>query len=175
MPYLGSTVFFVVLAATLSLALTGWLLLTRALTPRFVVAARDAWARRPLSTLLLGAVLGAGATLVGVVLLKTGLPILRLGGGLLLGALLLASLAGLTGLAELVGARLPGRHDDASPWRRTLRGALVLEASFVTPLLGWLAWLPLALLGGLGASAQAAGARLAQRLSGAPEPADAQA
>ncbi|HJL26051.1 MAG TPA: hypothetical protein RMH80_27805, partial [Polyangiaceae bacterium LLY-WYZ-15_(1-7)] len=96
MPYLGSTVFFVVLAATLSLALTGWLLLTRALTPRFVVAARDAWARRPLSTLLLGAVLGAGATLVGVVLLKTGLPILRLGGGLLLGALLLASLAGLT-------------------------------------------------------------------------------
>lgn len=64
--------------------------------------------------------------------------------------LLLANL-GFAGLASTIGARLPSPRDLERPWLSTLRGGVLLELSFVVPIVGWFLLLPVSLLIGVGA------------------------
>jgi len=74
----------------------------------------------------------------------------RLRGSLLL--LLLPALLGSAGLALRIGAALKGDRDVAQPWRRVLRGGLVLAPTFLFPLLGWFVLLPWTLVSGFGSA-----------------------
>jgi hypothetical protein len=77
---------------------------------------------------------------------------------LLLLALLLAltlaifSALGLAGLTSLAGERI---GEGTSPFRRHLRGSLLLILAGLTPYVGWFAFTPLALITGFGAALQA--------------------
>lgn len=152
MPYLGSTVFFVTLIGALVVALTAWWLLVRSLAPGFVARARDRWDRRPVLTVLLGAVTGGFATLVVVGLFAVGHPAATFVATLALTGLLAFALAGTAGLAQRIGEGLASPTDEGREWFRCLKGGAVLELCFLLPVLGWFLVLPLAVYGGFGAA-----------------------
>ena len=93
--------------------------------------------------------LGAAIPLIaaGVLLgrLSTN-PLGKLASAVLLVLTLLAMLAGTTGLALRIGRGLTSARDEAEPWRRVLRGGVVLALTFLS-----LVVVPLALVPGLGA------------------------
>jgi hypothetical protein len=110
----------------------------------------------------------ARVTLVG---LATGLPLLAIGaavadrgkvhpglgalGALLLVLLLLPATFGLAGLAWRIGRGLASPADESRPWRATLRGGLVLAATFLLPFAGWFVLLPWGLVSGFGTAVMA--------------------
>jgi hypothetical protein len=146
---LMADVFSIALAVVgLFLALQGLWLGARALAPNGCAAAELELQRRRGSTFVVG-LLTTGLTLVlAVGLSKVGGPGQAAALLLLAGWLLVASV-GVSALATLVGERLPSPVDARRPWRRTVRGGLVLEFAFLFPLLGWFVLLPLALIIGV--------------------------
>jgi hypothetical protein len=60
--------------------------------------------------------------------------------------------AGVAGLATVIGDRLPSPADAQCPWKATIRGGVVLELSFLLPILGWFLLLPASLITGAGAT-----------------------
>src|SRR5439155_11312271 len=63
----------------------------------------------------------------------------------------LLGLAGSAGLTYRIGEGLPSPVDETQPWRRVLRGGIVLAISFLLPFVGWVI-IPLwVLVSGLGA------------------------
>ena len=63
----------------------------------------------------------------------------------------LLGLAGSAGLTLRIGAGLPSPVDEAQPWKRVLRGGILLSCSFLLPVVGWII-LPLwVLVSGFGA------------------------
>ena len=71
---------------------------------------------------------------------------------LLVLALTVFLVLGLAALTSLLGERI---GEGTSPFRRHLRGGLLLVLAGLTPYIGWFAFTPLALLTGLGAALQA--------------------
>jgi hypothetical protein len=59
---------------------------------------------------------------------------------------------GSAGLCDRIGAGLPGDADARLPWRRVLRGGIVLSFAFVLPVIGWFVLLPWTLVSGVGAA-----------------------
>lgn len=57
---------------------------------------------------------------------------------------------GVAGIATMLGGRLPSPADETRPWKRTLRGGVVLVLSFLFPILGWFLLLPVSLIVGFG-------------------------
>lgn len=57
---------------------------------------------------------------------------------------------GVAGLVTMLGKRLPSPADDTRPWKRTIRGGIVLELAYLLPLLGWFVVLPVSLIIGAG-------------------------
>jgi hypothetical protein len=74
-------------------------------------------------------------------------------GRALLVILILPALFGSSGLALRVGAGLSSPADGDQPWRRTLRGGVVLGGTFLLPFAGWFVVLPVALVSGFGVAA----------------------
>ncbi|HWP41698.1 MAG TPA: hypothetical protein VNO14_00585 [Blastocatellia bacterium] len=70
-----------------------------------------------------------------------------------LSAYLIHAHAGVAGLATCIGERLKSPSDAERPWRSTLRGAVVLELSYLLPVLGWFIILPFSFIIGAGAAA----------------------
>jgi hypothetical protein len=70
---------------------------------------------------------------------------------LLLLALTVFLVLGLSALASLLGERI---GEGTSPFRRHLRGSLLLILAGLTPYVGWFAFAPLALITGFGAAIQ---------------------
>jgi hypothetical protein len=86
----------------------------------------------------------------GVALLNVPNPLLKFAGATILLLLILAGLVGSAGLAAQIGLGLANPADQAQPWRRVLRGGMVLGLTFVFPLIGWFLILPLSLVLGIG-------------------------
>ncbi len=63
---------------------------------------------------------------------------------------ILYSNIGVSGLVTLIGKRLPSPADAERPWKATIRGGIVLELSYLLPLLGWFIILPVTWLIGCG-------------------------
>lgn len=124
------------------------------LFPALVDGAAERYGRRPVAATFLGL-----AVLIPTLLLTTVLT--RLGpGGNLIALLILTipvmiALLGSAGLALRVGAGLASPNDVAQPWRRVLRGGIVLALVFLLPVVGWLVVLPWALVSGIGAALMA--------------------
>jgi hypothetical protein len=57
---------------------------------------------------------------------------------------------GVAGFATRIGTRLASPLDTERPWRATIRGGIVLELSYLLPVLGWFVILPLSLIIGAG-------------------------
>ncbi len=163
MPYLGSTVFFGSLVVSIALAMSAWWLAMRSLAPGFVERARERW-RRPITTVLLGAIVGGAGTIASVLLLSMPYPLAKLLGGAIATGIGALALAGTAGLAALIGRGLASPSDEGREWFQCVKGGLVLELTFFLPILGWLVWMPIALFGGVGASLLGgAGALFARR------------
>jgi hypothetical protein len=73
-------------------------------------------------------------------------PLGKLASAVLLILTLIAMLAGATGLALRIGRGLASSRDEGEPWRRVLRGGIVLALTFLS-----LVMIPLTLVPGLGA------------------------
>ena len=137
-----------------------------ALFPGLVERSAQRYGRRPVAATMLGLFVGVPVVFVGLTAIKViGHPLV---GVLITGALmvpLLLALAGSAGLALRIGAGMPAPIDVAQPWRRVLRGSVILALTFLMPILGWFVLLPWALISGLGA------ALMAMRDRSAPVPA----
>lgn len=126
-----------------------WLLFEALFRP-LVKRASLAYETHPYRVVIVGAIAGVPIFLASVGLLNSAAG-LKLIGAILMSALVLLALIGSTGLARLVGARLASATDASYPWRRVLRGGVVLSITFVLPIVGWFVVLPLTLASGVGA------------------------
>lgn len=125
-------------------------LLSEALFPRLVENACRQY-RRPIRLTVLGLGIAILPVLIGIALSKTPNPILKLLGVTLMVLPGLLGLAGSAGLTLRIGQGLPSPIDETQPWRRVLRGGIVLAFSFLLPFVGWII-IPLwVLVSGLGA------------------------
>lgn len=132
--------FFITLAAV-------WLLFG-AFWPNVVGRAHERCQKNPYKTFLIG-LLVAAVLIAGIAGLAAVAPPLSL----VFSAFAIGySLLGLSGLARFVGTRLPSSIDTTSPWRVHLRGSIVLELTFLFPILGWVMIFPMALILGCGAA-----------------------
>jgi hypothetical protein len=123
-----------------------WLMAV-ALFPRMVERSAAQLGRAPVKTTLLGAALFV--PLMAICLRLPGkLRIVGVGIALLLA---LAALFGSAGLALRIGQGMPSPLDERQPWRRVLRGGIVLSLAFVMPLVGWFVVMPFAYFSGFGA------------------------
>ncbi len=127
-------------------------LMSAGLFPGFTERAAERIARGPLKMLALGAV-----TLIPVIVMGFALSSKAKGGGVKIAALslvvlpLLAALFGSAGLALRIGSGLKSGRDEQEPWRRVLRGGIVLALTFVLPFIGTFVVMPYAFLAGFGA------------------------
>lgn len=147
---------------TITLVILGFLivfncywLIAEALFSGFVERARTRYHEHPIRTSLVGALVGVPIFAVGLATAGKGGP-LKLVGFICLSAPALAGLLGSTGLVRQIGCGLASPLDEAQPWRRVLRGGIVLACAFVLPFVGWFAVLPLTLTSGVGAFVYAA-------------------
>ena len=106
-----------------------------ALFPRAVTACRDRYAR-PVSALLLGLAVALPLIVLGAAGAKAPNPGLAGLSRALLVVMVLPALLGSAGLALRLGEGLASPADDTMPWRRTLRGGLVLAGMFLLPFAG---------------------------------------
>ncbi|MDX6709116.1 MAG: hypothetical protein QOH96_132 [Blastocatellia bacterium] len=69
-------------------------------------------------------------------------------------AFMLHAHIGVSGFATAIGKRLASPVDQAREWRATLRGGVVLELTYLLPILGWFIILPVSIVIGSGAAAR---------------------
>ncbi|HEY6170312.1 MAG TPA: hypothetical protein VI454_19925, partial [Verrucomicrobiae bacterium] len=125
-----------------------------ALFPQMVGRAREAYTR-PVRAIIVGVLIAAPLIALGVAVGARNNPAMKII-GLSIGAVpVLLGLMGSAGLSQRIGAGMASPADDAQPWRRVMRGGIVLSLGFLLPLLGWFGVLPLTLLSGVGAAVQA--------------------
>lgn len=130
----------------------GYWLMAAGLFPRFVERCSEQIGGAPVKTSLVGLV-----TLPPLIAIGLGISSKAPNGGLKaigIGIALLAMLAALfgsAGLALRIGAGLKSMRDEQEPWRRVLRGGIVLGLTFVMPFLGTFVLMPFAFIAGFGA------------------------
>lgn len=155
MPYFGSTLFFVALAALYVVSLSALMLLGLALAPSFVERAAEDVERRPARCAFTGAAV-LGLTLLLVAVGGAAGPVLKIVSLLALALATGLAALGLSAVAARVGASLWGGDEARSPFRQVLRGGLVTLLAALVPFFGWLVIAPLALVVAVGASTRAA-------------------
>jgi len=138
-----------IILGVLAIYVSYWLL-AEALFPALVERACRQY-RQPLKISLIGLAAALGPVVLGLTLAKLPNPLLKVLGITLLVAPAMLGLAGSAGLTLRIGAGLPSPVDQTQPWRRVLRGGMLLACSFLLPVVGWIV-LPLwVLMSGLGA------------------------
>jgi len=135
---------------TLITAVCYWLLF-EACVPGRVERARLNYEHRPVRTALYGLLVSVPVVGLGLALSATPRGPVKLAGLILIMVTILTGLLGSAGLTRLIGQRLPSPADTGQPWRRVLRGGVVLSVSFVLPFIGWFMVLPFTLISGVGA------------------------
>jgi hypothetical protein len=135
------------------IVLVSYWLAAVSLAPTLVARARRRYESRALRTTTIGLLVGAPITALGIGLLtRAGVPLARLAGVVILSVVVIAALIGSAGLCDRIGAGLPSADDERHPWRRVLRGGIVLALLLLFPVVGWFIVLPLTLASGLGAT-----------------------
>jgi hypothetical protein len=125
-------------------------LLTEALFPALVERASRQYAH-PVKLTLVGLAAAIVPVAVGLILANKANPLTKIVGVTLVIVPGMVGLAGSSGLALRIGIGLNSPLDATQPWRRVLRGGVVLSCSFLLPVVGWVI-LPLwVLVSGLGA------------------------
>jgi hypothetical protein len=138
----------------LLLVFNSYWLASAALFPNMVDRARTVYSR-PIRALLLGVVVAAPLIALGTVIASIKNPAFKLLGISISSVPVLLGLLGSAGLSLRIGAGMASPVDAAQPWRRGLRGGIVLSLGFLLPFIGWFGVLPLTLLSGVGATTMA--------------------
>jgi hypothetical protein len=148
---LADILFYFLIILGFYLVFQSYWLVCEALFPRLVERCRRRYAGHPLFCLFIGLVISVPVGFVGLVLLsRMGNGLLQIMGIAMLLTLMLLGLIGSTGLCRQIGLGLAVPSDESQPWRRVLRGGLVLGLTFVMPILGWVAIMPLVIMSGVG-------------------------
>jgi uncharacterized membrane protein len=147
------------------IAFVSYWLMAFGLFPKMVERAAAQIGRAPVVTALLGAV-----SFVPLVTICLRLPGKMRPAAIfaIIPLLVLAALFGSAGLALRVGQGLPSLRDAQEPWRRLLRGGIILALTFVLPVVGTFLVMPFALLSGFGAILMTGFRRQVQTLDGRP-------
>jgi hypothetical protein len=141
---------FLLIMGSYVIFISYWLA-AQALFPELTDRCRQRIKAAPMKHALIGLAWTIPAVATGIALLKVPNPLLKFLGATLVLLLILAGLIGSSALAAQIGFGLANPSDQAQPWRRVLRGGMVLGLTFVFPLIGWLLILPLSLVIGIGA------------------------
>lgn len=130
----------------------GYWLMAFGLFPKRTERCAERISTSPVKTTLVGAVTLVPVIAIGFLISSKApsAPAKVMGVALVLVALLIA-LFGAAGLALRIGQGLKSARDEQEPWRRVLRGGIVLGLTFVMPFLGWFVLMPFAFLIGFGA------------------------
>ena len=127
---------FLLILGGLLIFLSYWLA-AEALFPALVERARDQY-RRPWKLTFAGLAMAAPLLALAFAFTKLNNPLMNIVAFFLLGIVLFGGLAGSAGFAKRIGAGLPSPIDEAQPWRRVLRGGIVLTLTYLLPFIGWM-------------------------------------
>ncbi|MBA3699903.1 MAG: hypothetical protein H0W78_13730 [Planctomycetes bacterium] len=144
---------FLIILGTLLVFISHWLG-AYGLFPTLVEGAAERYGRRPVAATFLGLAVLVPVLVLTAVLSKLN-PALGIVALLILTVPVMIALLGSAGLALRVGTGLASPSDAGQPWRRVLRGGIVLALVFLLPLIGWFVMMPWALVSGLGAALMA--------------------
>lgn len=145
---------WVFLTLGIFLMFVGYWLAATALFPRHVARCELLFAR-PVMVSLIGLLLAVIPIVAGFAILKAFPVALKWIGLILIAAPILCGLIGSAGLARRIGSGLRVPVDVDQPWRRVMRGGVVLSLTLLLPVLGQLLLMPLMIAAGLGASVMA--------------------
>jgi hypothetical protein len=143
------SIFFVILG--MMLAFPGLWLLCRGLWPKAVATAADRCRQSLWSSFLVGLPITIVMIVVTRILFTLG-PVGKIAGIGVVCLYMLQAHTGVSGLATSIGRRLASPIDEQRPWRATLRGGVVLELTYLLPILGWFVILPASIIIGSGAA-----------------------
>lgn len=140
---------FLIIVGLLIVYVSYWLL-AQALFPRLVERASQLYGR-PLKISLIGLIAAPLPVGLGLLISKLPNPLLKIIGVTLMVIPAMLGLVGSAGLTLRIGSGLPSPADGAQPWRRVLRGGVLLAFSFLLPVVGWFVLPIWALVSGFGA------------------------
>ena len=140
---------FLIIVGVLTVYVTYWLV-AQALFPVVVERARHQYAK-PVKVTLIGLVAALLPVVVGAAVSNMPNPVMKLLGVTLMVVPALLGLVGSAGLAQRIGAGLPSPADEQQPWRRVLRGGILLALTFLLPFVGWIVLSLWTLVSGFGA------------------------
>ena len=140
---------FLIIVGVLTVYVSYWLV-AQALFPTVVERSRQHYAK-PVKITLIGLAIAALPVIGGAAISQLPNPALKLTGVTLMVIPALLGLVGSAGLVSKIGAGLPSPLDEQQPWRRVLRGGILLALTFLLPVVGWFVFPIWALVSGLGA------------------------
>jgi hypothetical protein len=138
-----------IILGILTIYVSYWLL-AEALFPKLVERASHQY-RRPVTISLMGLGVAVVPIVLGLLFSKMPNPLAKVTGLTLIAVPILLGLVGSAGFTLRIGAGLPSPTDAAQPWRRVLRGGIVLACAFLLPIVGWFVLPIWVLVSGLGA------------------------
>ncbi len=138
-----------IIVGILTIYVSYWLL-AEALFPALVERASRQYGR-PVKISLVGLVAAVAPIVAGLALTKVPNPLIKVLGITLVVVPAMLGLAGSAGLTLRIGSGLPSPRDEREPWRRVLRGGILLAFSFLLPIVGWFVLPIWVLVSGFGA------------------------
>jgi hypothetical protein len=140
---------FLLIVGLLTVYVSYWLV-AQALFPGLVDRARQHYGK-PVKITLIGLAVAILPVVIGGAISKLPNPVFKITGLTLLLIPALLGLIGSAGLVQRIGAGLPSPLDEQQPWRRVLRGGILLALTFLLPFVGWFVLPIWALVSGFGA------------------------
>lgn len=140
---------FLLIVGLLTVFVSYWLI-AQALFPALAERSRQHYAK-PVKITLIGLTAAALPIIIGAAVSSLPNPALKLTGVTLMLLPALLGLVGSAGLTLRIGAGLPSPADVQQPWRRGLRGGILLALTFLLPFVGWIVLPIWTLASGLGA------------------------
>lgn len=122
----------------------------QALFPSLVERTRANYSR-PFYLTIIGLLVSLPVTYIGIFLLQRPNPVMKIIGGSIAAIPIVLGLIGSAGLCQRIGTGLPSPLDETQPWRRVLRGGLVLAPAYLLPFIGWFGLTLWTLISGCGA------------------------
>src|SRR6185503_9690670 len=140
---------FLLIVGLLTVYVSYWLA-AEALFPALVERARQHYSK-PVKITLIGLLAAALPVGVGAIVANLPNPALKLTGITLMVVPAMLGMVGSAGLTLRIGAGLASPLDEKQPWRRVLRGGILLALTFLLPFVGWFVLPIWALVSGFGA------------------------
>jgi len=140
---------FLIVVGLLTVYVSYWLV-AQALFPALVERARQHYGK-PVKITLIGLAATVLPFVIGAMTSKLPNPLLKITGITLMVIPAMLGLIGSAGLVLRIGAGLPSPLDEQQPWRRVLRGGILLALTFLLPVVGWIILPIWALVSGFGA------------------------